>query len=196
MSSLDNTTKTISEKCISIPVISCAGRKGTISTSNAGTYLKLEGSDYWGVDDAYLHIDKEVLSSYCGRDRQATEAELYAAICKINTLYFAEKIKVDNDLFRIGRKLFITGLLSLPEMVKSFISYPEALNDWIAGASRKWWKYRISFKRVRFLKREMVETVERMDCPPLGGSWQNYYADGEKWLKEAEALKGGKIYLA
>jgi hypothetical protein len=196
MSSLDNTAKTISEKCISIPVVSCAGRKGTLTTSDAGTYLKLDGSDYWDVDDGYLHIDGEALASSVGHVWQSTEAEIHAVICKINTLYFAGKIKVDNDLFRIGSRSFNVGLLPLVEMVKSFFSYPEQLMEWISGAPRKWWKYRLSLRKVRFFRREYVETVERMDIPPLGASWQNYYSEGEKWLKEAESLKGGKIYLA
>jgi hypothetical protein len=191
---LENTTKTISDRCITIPVITGTGRRGRVTTSNAGTYLQIDGGNHWD-DDGYLHVDLKALPGCCEKEYQPSMVEMQEAICKINTLYFAEKLKVDNDLFRISFRIIITGVLSPIEIIREMIVYWGDVADLFEDTGKKWWKYRLVIKNFRILRRERIEVVKRMDCPPLGGTWQKFYLDNS-WLKEAEALKGNKIYMA
>jgi hypothetical protein len=195
MGHLDQSSKDICiTSCISIPVISCNGRKGYLVTSNSGTYLRLDGGDYWDVEDAYLHVDFE--DRHDSTRKWIPSDEGKEVIRRVTVLYFAGKLKVASDLFRIGRRVFKVGILSLTEMIKSIFYYKHEIFDMFNQNSkgRVWWKWRINFKNFQFWKLERVEVVDRIGCPPLGGSWQNYFSDSS-WIKEAEQLKGSQIYL-
>lgn len=197
---LEDTTKTISEKCISIPVKSNGGRKGYLITSNAGTYLSMPGSKYWD-DDGYLHIDEKRLETEYpdGQDlpssNPTTEAEVRAVICKINTLYFAGTLKVASDFFQLRSHNERIGILSPREMFRSLFVRKKFFS-FLCGGRKKWHDYRISFRHFRFFKYRSIDVAVYMDCPPLGGTWQGYYPEGSNWLQEAADIKGSRIYLA
>lgn len=196
MGHLDQSSKDICiTSCISIPVISCNGRKGYLVTSNSGTYLRLDGGDYWDVEDAYLHVDFE--DRHQALKKWVPSDEEQEVIRRVIVFYFAGKLKVASDLFRIGGRVFRVGILSLTEMVKSIFYYKHEIFEMFNQNSkgRVWWKWRINFKDFQFWKLERVEVVDRIGCPPLGGSWQNYFSDSS-WLKETEQLKGSQIFLA
>jgi hypothetical protein len=184
-------------KTISIPVITCAGRKGYVTLGNI-TYLELEGSNYWDVDDAYLHIDNERVSNFYDDNSswKPSRNEFQDAVKKICIASFAQKLVIKNDLFRIGRKSVKIGLKNpkriFIDMISVKLSKADALffNEKIA-----WYDYRLKLSKLSILRRETIDVVEYLKCPPLGGSWQQYFTD-KTWLHDAEYIKGNEIYLA
>lgn len=200
---LSESSKNISEKCISIPVLFNSGRKGYIVTSNAGTYINVDGSNFIDLDDGYLHIDEEKLSSnytLFASHFQTSLEEVKTAISKMNTLYFAGLLKINSNLFTLEYANIIKGFKSFKNIFKDMIVYKikNEIFDFLHNKKKHFWIYRIDFKKFSIFKRETVEIKKKLDCPKFGGSWQDYYSEDEKhtWLKEAEKLKGSKIYLA
>lgn len=142
---LKDTTNIASVTTVSIPVVTNSGRKGQIVTSDAGSYLKIEGSDFWDVQDGYLHLDMDRHMEYL-----YSKYAVIGAVKKMVVLYFAGKLKIKNSLFTKVKKV-------------------------IGGVE--------------------YDICVPMDCPPLGGTWQAYFTNND-WIKEAEKIKGDKIYLS
>ena len=188
--------------CITIPVVSCKGRKGEIVLGSK-TYLQLEGSDYWDIHDAYLHIDCDREKELFGNQWQPTEEEYIAAVKRLCIENFAGKT-VSHELFRISRKAQNVGLKSpvkiFHELLAALFPPADPFADLFKGNKRI--KHKISIKNLRYYflsftiyKKETVEVVERHGHIPFGGSWQKYF-DDSSWIAQAEEIKGKKIYLA
>ena len=189
--------------CISIPVLSCKGRKGEIVLGSK-TYLNLEGSDYWDVYDAYLHIDSEREKEVFGNQWQPTKEEYIAAVKRLCIENFAGKT-VSHKLFIISRRAQNISLKSpvriLHEILAALFPPADPFADLFSGEKKRI-KHKISIKNLRYYflsfsiyKKETVEIVERNGHIPFGGSWQKYF-DDTSWIAQAEEIKGKKIYLA
>lgn len=195
---LSESSKNISEKCISIPVMFNSDRKGYIVTSNAGTYITINGSNYVDVNDGYLHIDNEKLLYLYTKNSSTTLEEVKATISKINIFYFAGLLKVSSDLFTLEYKTIIVGFKSIKNIFKDTIVYKSKneIFDFLHNKKKHFWNYRIDFRKFSIFKYNTIEIKKELESPKLGGSWQHYYSENDIWLKEAEMLKGSKIYLA
>ena len=71
------------------------GRTGTLVTSNAGTYINMiDGFTYWDrCKHGYLQINKTKIGVPTNNQRNA--------ICQINTLYFANELKISGGYWEI-----------------------------------------------------------------------------------------------
>jgi|GEM_PF-5338604 len=184
------TKKQIAMKTISIPVIFNNGITAIIVCGNE-IYLNMpfQGSRIY-YDHAffgYMHIDEGRESEFFGKDYQPTFEEYQEKIKELNKVYYADKLKIDNPFFILKNIYIKKGLNSLKSILKDILFE----DDFFTGKKN----ISISFKRPKYYRYERLEIGEKLNCPPLGATWQKYYSDNY-WLTEAEELKGDKIFLA
>jgi hypothetical protein len=166
-------------KTISIPVIFNDGTKGIVVLGSK-TYLSvsLPQKLYYDVDKGYMHIDEE-------KEYEYYSEEYISEVKRITILYFAGKLQIENPFFELTSRAINKRLRSFKSIVL------DCLFDITFEEKRI---FRPSLRRINLWQFDLIEIAKKMDCPPLGGTWQKYFND-KNWLIKAEKIKGESIFL-
>ena len=199
MRTLDNIKSGPGSLCI--PCEFCSGRGATIRMNinePDKVHIAIEGENgrpYQGMLDSYLHINQENLKA---RSSYENIDEIKCAIALVNKFYFAGKLQVYSD-----DKEIIDRWILKPRTIKQvIIDMVAAYQD----TSDDFYRDMMGWPKSNFIERlknaylaakpqtERIQVVETIKSLHLGGTWQNYSADG--WIDEVKALSDKPVYFA
>jgi len=186
-------------------VIPCAYNSGRHATVRCNAdrpdvvhiAIDTDGSrPYQDATDGYLHIAADRLAAWLAHS-PADAAAAETAIREININYFAGRLTVISDA---------------TEVADRYIPRRRTSRQVIADCAAAWRRERLDIQspldtgglayRLRAVRRalsphtERIQVVQPLSQAHLGANWQLCYQPDANWLAEAEARKGGPVYLA